>query len=116
MRAPRTPTAGPPSTSSRSFARSLPDGLDTVLGEQGLRLSGGERQRVAIARALLRQPLLLVLDEATSSLDDETESQVLEMMTSLVPSVTVLVIAHRQSTIDAAHHVVRLAGGRGVDA
>jgi ATP-binding cassette subfamily C protein len=94
------------------FARSLPLGLDSQLGDRGLRLSGGERQRIAIARALLRQPTLLVLDEATSSLDNATESAVLEMMTSLVPAMTVLVVAHRQSTIDAAHHVVRLNDGR----
>lgn len=98
-----------------SFARDLPEGLDTVLGERGIRLSGGERQRVAIARALLRRPALLVLDEATSSLDTETETEVLDLITSLVPAVTVLVIAHRQSTVDAAHHVVRFKAGRVVE-
>ena len=98
------------------FARNLPDGLDTVLGDSGLRLSGGERQRVAIARALLRAPAVLVLDEATSSLDDATETAVLELLSDLAPSVTVLVIAHRRSTIDAAHHIVRLSDGRVVGA
>ncbi len=98
------------------FTRSLPDGLDTVLGDAGLRLSGGERQRLAIARALLRRPSLLVLDEATSSLDDETELAVIDLVTGLVPAVTVLVIAHRRSTVDAGHHVVRIADGRVVDA
>jgi len=96
------------------FVADLPDGLDTVLGERGLRLSGGERQRVAIARALLRRPELLVLDEATSSLDDETEAIVLETLTGLTPAVTVLVIAHRRSTLDLADHVVRIESGRRV--
>ena len=90
------------------FARELPDGLDTQLGDRGVRLSGGERQRVAIARALLRRPALLVLDEATSALDDATEAEVLGLMTSLAPAVTVLTIAHRQSTVEAADQVVRL--------
>lgn len=94
------------------FARTLPGGLDTVLGDRGVRLSGGERQRVAIARALLRNPTLLVMDEATSALDDATEARVLGLMTSLVPAITVLVIAHRQSTVDAGHHVVRFEAGR----
>lgn len=93
------------------FARELPQGLDTVLGDRGIRLSGGERQRVAIARALLRKPALLVLDEATSSLDDSTESAVLTMMEHLVPTATILVIAHRRSTIDAADNVVRIEDG-----
>lgn len=95
-----------------TFVDNLPNGLDTILGDRGVRLSGGERQRVAIARALLRTPSLLVLDEATSSLDDETEEAVLETIEQLVPTVTVLVIAHRQSTIARAHHVVWLEEGR----
>lgn len=98
-----------------SFARTLPDGLDTRLGERGMRLSGGERQRVAIARALLRSPTLMVLDEPTSALDDATEAEVLEVLSSLTPSVTVLVIAHRRSTIEWADHRRRLVRGRLVE-
>ena len=90
------------------FARRLPEGLDTAIGDRGVRLSGGERQRVAIARALLRRPDLLVLDEATSALDDVTEAAVLDTIASLTPAVTVLVIAHRRTTLDLADHVVRI--------
>jgi ABC-type multidrug transport system fused ATPase/permease subunit len=97
-----------------SFARALPDGLDTRLGDRGIRLSGGERQRVAIARALLRRPALMVLDEATSSLDELTEAAVLDLVRSLTGSVTLLLIAHRRSTIEMADRVVRLDGGRRV--
>lgn len=100
------------SAASAHFARNLPEGLDTVLGDRGLRLSGGERQRVAIARALLREPALLVLDEATSSLDDRTEQAVLSLIDTLRNRTTVLLIAHRQSTLDKADNVVRLEAGR----
>jgi ATP-binding cassette subfamily C protein len=95
-----------------TFVRELPNGLDTLLGDRGLRLSGGERQRVAIARALLRDPALLVLDEATSALDDHTEAAVLDLVAGLGPEVTVLVIAHRASTIERAQHRVELAARR----
>ncbi len=102
--------------SAASFARKLPDGLDTLLGDRGVRLSGGERQRVAIARGLLREPLLLVLDEATSALDEETEEQIIELIRGLVPQVTILVIAHRQSTLDAAQTVIHLKASHGESA
>lgn len=98
-----------------TFVEHLPQGLDTELGDRGVRLSGGERQRVAIARALLRRPALLVLDEATSSLDDATEAAVVDTMRSLTPAVSVLVIAHRHSTIAVADHIVRLSEGTRLD-
>lgn len=90
----------------------MPDGYDTRVGQRGQRLSGGERQRVAIARALLRQPRLLVLDEATSMLDTETERRVLEQVTKACQGRSTLIIAHRLSTVRHADEIVVLAGGR----
>mgnify|MGYP001616423148 CR=1 FL=1 len=84
------------------FVRALPLGLDTQVGERGIRLSGGERQRLALARALLRQPTLLVLDEATSALDSENERLIQTALQHLHGQMTVLVIAHRLSTVRAA--------------
>ncbi|MCH9816276.1 MAG: ABC transporter ATP-binding protein/permease [Actinomycetia bacterium] len=97
------------------FAIHLPQGLDTTLGGRGLRLSGGERQRVALARALLRKPRFLVLDEATSALDDQTEAIVQERVRSLTPSCTVLLVAHRRSSLAVADQIVTLTGGRVVN-
>ncbi len=93
----------------------LPLGLDTVVGDRGVRLSGGERQRVALARALLRRSELLVLDEATSALDAETERLVQEAIDEALRGRTALVIAHRLTTIRRAEHVVVLEGGRVVE-
>ncbi len=95
-----------------TFVRSLEGGLDTVIGEAGVRLSGGQRQRIGIARALYRSPQVLVLDEATSALDNETEAAVMEAIDSLQGQVTLLIIAHRLSTIRNCDMVYEVSGGK----
>jgi ABC-type multidrug transport system fused ATPase/permease subunit len=93
------------------FVTSLPNGIDAGVGERGTKISGGQRQRLGIARALFTNPLLLVLDEATSALDGETESRISESILQLKGSVTVIMIAHRLSTVRDADQVVYLDGG-----
>jgi subfamily B ATP-binding cassette protein MsbA len=100
---------------AHEFIRKMPQGYDTVIGERGARLSGGERQRLAIARALLRDAPLLVLDEATSSLDSESESLVQEALANLMRNRTTFVIAHRLSTVRNAGRIIVLDSGRIVE-
>ena len=97
------------------FARELPEGLDTRIGERGTLLSGGQRQRVAIARALLKNAPVLILDEATSALDSESEHVVQSALTELLRDRTTLVIAHRLSTIERADRIIVLDDGRIVE-
>ncbi|MEI5583932.1 MULTISPECIES: ABC transporter ATP-binding protein [unclassified Agromyces] len=95
-----------------SVVDAMPDGVDTLVGERGVRLSGGQRQRLGIARALYRRPSLLVLDEATSALDNETERQISETMATLAGTMTILIVAHRLSTVRHADTLIFLKGGR----
>ena len=97
------------------FVASLPEGLDTVVGERGVRLSGGQRQRIGIARALYHRPSVLVLDEATSSLDTETEHEVMKAVQALQGDKTVIIVAHRLSTVEYCDRLYRLDAGRIVD-
>ena len=97
------------------FIRQLPGGYKAAIGERGLRLSGGQRQRIAIARALLKDAPILILDEATSHLDTESERLVQQALTALMKRRTVIVIAHRLSTIRQADKIVVLEAGKIVE-
>lgn len=93
------------------FAHRLPDGYDTVIGENGAKLSGGERQRISIARALLKNAPIVLLDEATASLDTECETHVQSAISRLIEGKTVIIVAHRMRTIEGADKIVVLGDG-----
>ncbi len=97
------------------FVKSLPLGYNTTVGERGLKLSGGEKQRVGIARTLLKNPPILLLDEATSALDTETEHEIQESLITMGQGRTVLIIAHRLSTVVHADQIVVLEQGKVVE-
>jgi ABC-type multidrug transport system fused ATPase/permease subunit len=98
-----------------AFVASLPEGLETVVGERGVRISGGQRQRIGIARALYHDPAVLVLDEATSSLDVPTERGVMQAVDALHGDKTIVIVAHRLSTVESCDRLLRLEEGRLAD-
>ena len=100
---------------AHDFIAALPDGYDTVVGERGLTLSGGQRQRVAIARALIAEPRILILDDATSSVDARTEEAIKRGLREVMEGRTTFVVAHRLSTVSLADEIVVMDGGRIVD-
>ena len=97
------------------FIRNMPDNYDTIIGDRGARLSGGQRQRLALARALIREPDLLILDEATSELDTVSENLIRESLESIRGKTTVLISAHRYSTIESADLIHVIDEGRVVE-
>jgi ABC-type multidrug transport system fused ATPase/permease subunit len=100
------------SANAHGFIEKLPNGYDTEVGERGAKLSGGERQRVAIARAILRDPRILILDEATSSLDAETEALIRDALEKLMRGRTTFIVAHRLYTVEKANRIVVLENGK----
>ncbi|MFT7492551.1 MAG: subfamily B ATP-binding cassette protein MsbA, partial [Pseudohongiellaceae bacterium] len=101
--------------SAWEFIKDLPDGIETMIGEDGTRLSGGQRQRLAIARALLKDAPILILDEATSALDNESERSIQAELDTLMQGKTTLVVAHRLSTIEKADNIVVMDHGKIVE-
>ena len=98
------------------FIHHQPKGYETVVGDRGIRLSGGQRQRIALARALVRKPQVLILDEATSSLDNESERMVRQAINDLRGKLTLFIVAHRLTTIENADNIYVLDDGRIVEA
>jgi subfamily B ATP-binding cassette protein MsbA len=97
------------------FIEQMPQGMDTLVGENGVRMSGGQRQRLAIARALLKNSPILILDEATSALDSESERHIQAALETLIQGRTTIVIAHRLSTVERADRIVVMQQGRIVE-
>ena len=97
---------------AHNFIMKMPKGYETIVGDRGIKISGGEKQRIAIARALFKDPPILILDEATSQLDTESEKLVQEAINRLMTNRTVLVIAHRLSTVEHADKIVVFEGGK----
>ena len=94
------------------FVLTLPDGIDTFVGERGVKLSGGQRQRIGIARALYQKPELLILDEATSALDNDTEKSITDTILKLKGQITIIAIAHRLSTLAECDYKIEFADGQ----
>ena len=96
------------------FIQSLPEGINSIVGERGARLSGGQSQRIAIARALYREPQVLILDEATSALDSTTETEIMKAVELLKGKITTIIIAHRLSTVMQCNTIYEIVEGKAI--